>query len=69
MNEALKGLKGIQSVEFGGNILKLMAEAGRPLPLGELAKAAGMSASKARRYLISLSRTGDGRAGQCDGFV
>jgi DNA-binding IclR family transcriptional regulator len=58
MNEALKGLKGIQSVEFGGNILKLMAEAGRPLPLGELAKAAGMSASKARRYLISLSRLG-----------
>jgi DNA-binding IclR family transcriptional regulator len=58
MNQALKGLKGIQSVEFGGNILKLMAEAGRPLPLGELAKAAGMSASKARRYLISLSRLG-----------
>ncbi len=58
MNQAFKGLKGIQSVEFGGNILKLMAEAGRPLPLGELAKAAGMSASKARRYLISLSRLG-----------
>ena len=53
-----ENLKGIQSVELGGRVLAALATAGRPVPLGAVAKAADMSPSKARRYLISFSRIG-----------
>lgn len=49
---------GIQSVDTAGVILKVMAEAGRPLRLKELAALSGMPPGKAHRYLISLSRIG-----------
>jgi DNA-binding IclR family transcriptional regulator len=51
-------LKGIQSIEIGSRLLVAMIEAGQPVNLGTVARAAGMSASKARRYLISFTRSG-----------
>lgn len=50
--------KGIQSIEVGSTLLHVLAASPRPLSLGDLARKAGMSASKAHRYLISLIRTG-----------
>lgn len=48
---------GIQSVEVGAEILRALIAAGRPAPLKDLARLAGMSAGKAHRYLVSLTRT------------
>jgi DNA-binding IclR family transcriptional regulator len=58
MSESLVGLKGIQSIELGCRLLAALADSGRPLSLGEIARAAGMPPSNARRYLISFVRTG-----------
>jgi DNA-binding IclR family transcriptional regulator len=49
---------GIQSVEVAARLLDAMAAADGPVPLKELADAAGMAASKAHRYLVSMCRTG-----------
>ncbi|HMN92153.1 MAG TPA: IclR family transcriptional regulator [Hydrogenophaga sp.] len=49
---------GIQSVEVGFELLKAMAEATGPMMLRDLAAAAGMSAAKAHRYLVSFQRMG-----------
>lgn len=49
---------GIQSVEIGAQILEQMAAAPGPMMLRDLSKAAGMTASKARRYLVSLISAG-----------
>jgi DNA-binding IclR family transcriptional regulator len=46
---------GIQSVEVGFTLLQALAGAG-PLMLKDLAGAAGMSAAKAHRYLVSFQR-------------
>ncbi|MCW5770553.1 MAG: IclR family transcriptional regulator [Rhodospirillaceae bacterium] len=51
-------LRGIQSIEIGCRLLAALVQAGGPLGLGDLAKAGAMSASKARRYLISFTRAG-----------
>jgi len=48
---------GIQSVEVAAVILDALAEASGPLPLKDLAAAAGMHPGKVHRYLVSLSRT------------
>ena len=48
---------GIQSVEVAARILKVLAAAGRSLPLKDLAKAAGMHPGKTHRYLVSLTRS------------
>jgi DNA-binding IclR family transcriptional regulator len=48
--------QGIQSVEVAGPLLRVLANASGPLPLSTLAKAAGMPAAKAHRYLVSLIR-------------
>jgi len=48
---------GIQSVEVGAEILKALIAAGRPAPLKDLARLAGMHPGKAHRYLVSLTRT------------
>lgn len=53
-----KAPRGIQSLEVGGTLLHALAEAGRPLPLKELASRAGMSAAKAHPYLVSWGRVG-----------
>ncbi|QDL39268.1 IclR family transcriptional regulator [Rhodoferax sediminis] len=47
---------GIQSVEVGFALLDVLAQAARPLMLRDLAAAAGMSAAKAHRYLVSFQR-------------
>ncbi|MDP2255900.1 MAG: IclR family transcriptional regulator [Polaromonas sp.] len=47
---------GIQSVEVGFSLLDVLAAASAPLMLRDLAFAAGMSAAKAHRYLVSFQR-------------
>jgi len=49
---------GIQSVEVGFELLNAMAEASGPMMLRDVAAAAGMSAAKAHRYLVSFQRMG-----------
>ena len=49
---------GIQSVEVGFALLEVLAQAAGPLMLRDLAAAAGMSAAKAHRYLVSFQRLG-----------
>ena len=50
--------RGIQSIEVGGQLLHALAHAGRPLPLKELAAAAGMAAAKAHPNLVSFGKIG-----------
>lgn len=50
--------RGIQSIEVGGQLLRALAHAGRPLPLKDLAAAAGMAAAKAHPYLVSFGKIG-----------
>lgn len=49
---------GIQSVEVGFSLLGVLGAASGPLMLRDLAAAAGMSAAKAHRYLVSFQRLG-----------
>ena len=49
---------GIQSVEVGFTLLDALSRAAGPLMLRDLAAAAGMSAAKAHRYLVSFQRLG-----------
>jgi DNA-binding IclR family transcriptional regulator len=58
MSQLPTGLKGIQSIELGCRVLAALAASEKPMSLGEIARAAGMPPSNARRYLISLVRTG-----------
>ncbi len=53
-----KRVFGVQSVEVGMHLLKMLMEFGRPAALKELADAAEISAQKAHRYLVSLLRCG-----------
>lgn len=50
--------QGIQSIEVGNRLLLALAESAGPKSLRDLATAAGMSASKAHRYLVSYVRVG-----------
>jgi len=50
--------QGIQSIEVGSALLEVLALAQGPLNLRDLSREAGMSPSKAHRYLVSLLRTG-----------
>lgn len=52
----MKERAGIQSVEVGFALLQVLAQAPGPLMLRDLAGAAGMSAAKAHRYLVSFQR-------------
>lgn len=49
---------GIQSVEVGFELLNALSNASGALMLRDLAAAAGMSAAKAHRYLVSFQRMG-----------
>ncbi len=49
---------GIQSVEVGFSLLKVLSDAGCALMLRDLAVRADMSAAKAHRYLVSFQRLG-----------
>jgi DNA-binding IclR family transcriptional regulator len=53
-----KARAGIQSVEVGFTLLDALSRAPGPLMLRDLAAAAGMSAAKAHRYLVSFQRLG-----------
>lgn len=50
--------QGIQSIEVAAPLLRVLADSSGALPLSALAKAAGMPAAKAHRYLVSLIRVG-----------
>lgn len=50
--------RGIQSIAVGGALLKVLAEADSSLTLGELARRAGLPASKAHPYLVSFGALG-----------
>jgi len=54
----MKERAGIQSVEVGFALLEALGKALGPLMLRDLAAAAGMSAAKAHRYLVSFQRLG-----------
>ncbi len=55
---AERASRGIQSVEVGGRLLLALAHHGRPLPLKDLARAAGMAPGKAHPYLVSFGKLG-----------
>jgi DNA-binding IclR family transcriptional regulator len=50
--------QGVQSIEVGGRLLEVLAQATQPQMLRDLAAAAAMPAAKAHRYLVSLARMG-----------
>lgn len=52
------GSQGIQSVELAMNVLRAIEDAHGPRGLKQIAAAAGMTPSKAHRYLVSLGRVG-----------
>lgn len=52
----MKERAGIQSVEVGFALIDALGQARGPLMLRDLAAAAGMSAAKAHRYLVSFQR-------------
>lgn len=58
LNEAEPLRAGIQSVEVGFELLNALSQAPGALMLRDLAAAAGMSAAKAHRYLVSFQRMG-----------
>ena len=49
---------GIQSVEVGFRLLRVLAATNRPMMLRDIAKGAGMPAAKAHRYMVSFLRIG-----------
>ena len=53
-----KSSHGVQSLEIGIAVLKVLVESGSAMMLKEIAAAADMPASKAHRYLVSLVRSG-----------
>jgi len=50
--------RGIQSFDSTGQLLSALVAAGRPLPLRDLAQAAGMAPAKAFPHLVSLQKIG-----------
>jgi DNA-binding IclR family transcriptional regulator len=58
MQDEVKSSHGVQSLEIGIEVLKVLLEAGSALMLKEIAAAADMPPSKAHRYLVSLVRCG-----------
>lgn len=53
-----KPKQGIQSIEIGSRLLRVLASTGQALMLKDLAKDAGMAPAKAHRYLVSFIRAG-----------
>lgn len=50
--------RGIQSIEVGGQLLLALVHLGRPAPLKDLAREAGMIGAKAHPYLVSFGKLG-----------
>lgn len=53
-----KNRRGIQSIEIGSELLLQLALHVKPVPLKDLAKAAGMTAGKAHPYMVSFMKVG-----------
>ena len=53
-----KKQQGINSVEVGMDIVKVLSQQGAPMSLGDIATSTGMQPAKAHRYLVSLIRSG-----------
>jgi len=58
MGDEPKSSHGVQSLEIGVCVLKVLVESGSAMMLKEIAAAADMHPSKAHRYLVSLVRSG-----------
>ena len=50
--------RGIQSIEVGGEILKVFASEPRPMALRDLVKAVNMPSGKIHPYLVSFGKIG-----------
>jgi DNA-binding IclR family transcriptional regulator len=50
--------RGIQSIEVGSQLLLALVHLGRPAPLKDLAREAGMTPAKAHPYLVSFGKVG-----------
>jgi DNA-binding IclR family transcriptional regulator len=50
----VKARRGIQSIEVGGQILKVLAAQGKPMALRDIAKEADMPTAKVHPYLVSF---------------
>ena len=50
--------QGIQSIEVGFRLLRVLSAANCPMMLRDIAKGAGMPAAKAHRYMVSFMRIG-----------
>lgn len=50
--------QGIQSIEVGFRLLRVLAATNRPMMLRDIAKGAAMPAAKAHRYMVSFLRIG-----------
>lgn len=57
-DEPTRAPRGIQSVEVGGRLLKVLARTGRRMALKDLAREAEMTAAKAHPYLVSFASWG-----------
>jgi len=55
---ASKEQRGIHSMEVGGRLLRLLADAGQPLSMGALSSAANLPLNQVFTYVVSLMRTG-----------
>lgn len=58
VTEVAPDRQGIQSIELGMGLLKVLADHGRPMKLRDLSAAAEMAPAKAHRYLVSFMRMG-----------
>lgn len=56
--KAASDRQGIQSVEVGFRLLRVLAATNRPMMLRDIAKGAAMPAAKAHRYMVSFLRVG-----------
>lgn len=56
--DGTRSQRGIQSLDSTGALLDALLAAARPLPLGDLARLAGMPAAKAFPHLVSLQKIG-----------
>ena len=55
---AVRKQQGVNSIEIGLRLVRVLAEAGAAMTLKDLAAAAQMPAAKAHRYMVSLIRAG-----------
>lgn len=60
--------RGIQSIEVGGQLLLALVHLGRPVPLKELAREAGMLGARAHPYLVSFCKLGLMQQDPASGF-